>query len=103
MYAGHFKLAGAGLGFNQTNSSPSALNSLDLPLSVSDLAGFGPSDMRTAWLTFENTSNSTGPFLTSGSLTELSFTLIPEPGALMLMGLGIVAVLSRRRIVFPRE
>lgn len=92
-----FALQAAGLEFEQAGTSPSAFNSLDLPTSVADLSGFGPSDLRSADLVFENLQDG-GLFAINGTLEDLSITQVPEPGAIPLCGLGLgLLIRSQRR------
>jgi len=92
----NFAFYTAGLSFEQQGRPPSALNSIALPTSAADLAGFLPSE-QTAVLTYRNPN--TG--VTSASYApvhELQFTLVPEPGALTLIGLGVGLVVWQRKL-----
>jgi hypothetical protein len=89
-----FALQGAGLDFEQVGASPSAFNSLDLPTSVADLSGFGLSDLRSAFLTFENLQQG-GLFGINGTMENLSIAEVPEPAATLLCALGLGLLIWR--------
>ncbi|MBZ5611933.1 MAG: hypothetical protein LAP38_27035 [Acidobacteriia bacterium] len=98
-FMGDFALQGAGLDFEQGSAAPAAFNSLDLPTSVADLSGFGPSDLRSAFLVFEDLQQG-GLFAINGDLEDLAISEVPEPPMaipLCALGLGLV-VWSQRHM-----
>jgi hypothetical protein len=97
-FMGNFALQGAGLAFEQLGPAPSAFNSFDLPTSVADLSGFGPTDLRSAFLTFQNLQQG-GLSAIYGTLEDISITAVPEvPMAMPLCALvlGLIIWAQRR-------
>lgn len=92
----YFTFYAAGLSFEQQGRPPSALNSIALPTSAADLAGFLPAE-QTAVLTFRNPDTGI-TYATYAPVHELQFTLVPEPGALTLIGLGVGLVVWQRKL-----
>jgi hypothetical protein len=92
LYENRFELIGAGLEFNQIVNQPgvlpSALVNFNLPVSVSDLAGFGSSDQRFAFLSFKDTTSG-DLFSEHCEITRLTFTPVPEPSTLALSALAV--------------
>ena len=60
-------------------------------------------DQQTEWTaTFRLVSNGAGELSPSDSFT-MTFAAVPEPGTLFVLGLGVIAVASRRRCARPPD
>lgn len=96
IFAQRFELKLAGLSFEQVGNLPTALNSLALPTSTSDLTGFAESE-RLAVLVYKDLING----VTSAQyapVQSFSISQVPEPTLVQLAVLGALGGFwSRRR------